>query len=78
MKTETLNNIHIYYIDEMNGHLYVADRKIVLGKYRKMVDNNDGSVIIVENFGDIEKRYLGFKEKIIAAEKLAQIKGNTL
>jgi hypothetical protein len=73
VKNKPLENLHIYYIDELNGHLYVADRKLTLGKFRKILENYPDRVIIQEDFGDFKKIFLGFKTKEAALEALTTI-----
>jgi hypothetical protein len=73
VKNKPLETIHIYYIDELNGHLYVADRKLVFSKYRKILENYPDRVIIQEDFGDFRKTFLGFKTKEVALEALTTI-----
>lgn len=51
LKKKTFQTLHVYYIDEMNGHRYVADRKVTLGQFHNIVCNT-GDTIILELLHD--------------------------
>ena len=69
-KKKTLDVFYVYYIDEMNDFLYVADRRMTLGRYRSIVENGDDYVIIAQNFGDYESRKKYYKSKEAAQKAL--------
>ena len=49
-KKKTFDVFYVYYIDEMNDFLYVADRRMTMGRYRSIVENGNDYIIIAENF----------------------------
>lgn len=69
-KKKTLDVFYVYYIDEMNDFLYVADRRMTLGSYRSIVENGDDYVIVSQNFGDYESRRKYYKSKEAAQKAL--------
>ena len=69
-KKKTFDVMYVYYIDELNGFLYVADRKLTLGRYRSIVENVEDYIIISENYGDYESRKKYYKNKEAAQKAL--------
>jgi hypothetical protein len=69
-KKKTLDVFYVYYIEEMNGFLYVADRRMTLGSYRSIVENGEDYIIIAQNFGDYESRKKYYKSKEAAQKAL--------
>ncbi len=70
-KRKTLDVFYVYYIDEIGGFPYVADRKLVLGKFRNIVENHEDYIIVAENyFGDYESRRKYYKSKEAALKVL--------
>lgn len=68
------NEYHVYYIDgytiKFNDieltHLYIADRKIKVDKYTKLIHDDDNFVIFEFNYDDTPRQLKGFKTKEIA------------
>ena len=69
-KRKTFDVMYVYYIDELNGFLYVADRKLTLGRYRSIVENGEDYLIVSENYGDYESRKKYYKNKEAALKVL--------
>ena len=69
-KKKTFDVFYVYYIDEMNDFLYVADRRMTMGRYRSIVENGNDYIIIAENFGDYETRRKYYKSKEAAQKAL--------
>jgi hypothetical protein len=69
-KKKTLDVFYVYYIDEMNDFLYVADRRMTLGRYRSIVERGDDYIIVSENFGDYETKKKYYKSKESAQKAL--------
>lgn len=64
-KRKVFNVCHVYYIDEIGGFPYVADRKLTLGRFNTIVEDGGDYIIVAENFfGDYEsrKKYYKFKD----------------
>jgi late competence protein required for DNA uptake (superfamily II DNA/RNA helicase) len=68
---KTLSVCHVYFIDEIGGFPYVADRKLVMGRFRAIVENHPEYIIVAENyFGDYESRRKYYKSKEAALKVL--------
>ena len=74
-KTKKPTEMHLYYIDELNGHLYIADRKFIANRFREfeVIDTNE--VIIIEDFADQTSRQMkAYTSKEYALLRLKDIK----
>jgi len=70
-KRKTFDVCHVYFIDEIGGFPYVADRKLVLGRFRTIVENHEDYIIVAENyFNDYESRSKYYKSKEAALKVL--------
>jgi hypothetical protein len=73
-KPKVFNVYHVYYIDRIIGHLYVADRTFKTDDCVEVIDK-ETFYLIKENFGDGVIRCLkGFKTKDDALKAMENIK----
>lgn len=73
-KYEKPSSYHLYFIDELNGHLYVSDRTFKISKYCEVLKVGDEEYIVIEDFGDETPRQMkAFQNKQYALKILEQI-----
>ena len=74
VKKKTLDLTWGYYIDRLNGHLYVADRKIVFDNLCKIIENSQDWFIVEEAYDDVPRKTKFFKTKEAAINFLNEVK----
>jgi len=66
---------HVYYIDAILGHRYIADRTIVLDRFSFLVREHEEFIVFETHYGDgVTRELKGFKTKELALIALEQIK----
>lgn len=77
-KTKLMNQFYIYYIDVFHTkyndiditHRYVADRRIIIDDFTRIVENSEDYVIFEFNYDDTPRQLKGFKTKEAAQRTL--------
>lgn len=70
-RNEIFNEYHVYFIDSYSTkfndvslvHLYVADKKILLNKYVKIISNTENYIVFEFNYDGLPRQLKGFKTK---------------
>lgn len=73
-KPKVFEIYHFYYIDYLNGHLYIADRSVKPCEYIQVITIDQNTVKVIENYGDGDRITMGYKNKEYAMTLLANIK----
>lgn len=69
---QVFNKMHVYYISDINGFLYVADKAFKTDQFRKIIEHTPEYIIVSENYlGDFETRYKYYKTKEAAKKSLS-------
>jgi hypothetical protein len=71
---KVFNEYHVYYIEAYSTkfndieltHLYLADKRIKIDEYTKLIHNDDNCVIFEFNYDGTPRQLKGFKTKEIA------------
>ena len=77
-KNKVMKQLYVYYIDVFHinyndleiTHKYVADKKIMLDDFTKIIENSEDYVILESNYDGTPRLLKGFKTKEAAQRTL--------